>query len=228
LAACSSTAKKSTSEEINATIREPIEGIWSGEFDIAGKGPYDFTAVHLDGKAYAYSLNAKAMCVGTARYDGENFISRYVLFALDGGPFDWATITGKLDNETTLASHFITSSGGDSGALSVTYNPIYDIPSSLEAVHGEWSYTDRDDLTTKIDITQDGTISGKDSDECDYLGYIEVINPNYNVYQIKIEANNCDSVNGEYEGIAFLEEQQLKLQIANEKYSLFFSFQPKS
>ena len=48
IVACSSTANKSTIEEVRSDIREPIEGIWSGEFDIGGEGPYDFTAVHLD------------------------------------------------------------------------------------------------------------------------------------------------------------------------------------
>ena len=175
-----------------------------------------------------YSLKAKAMCVGTVKYDGENFITRYLLFALDGGPFDWATITGKLKTESTLATHFVTSSGGDTGALSMVYNPVYESPSSLKIVQGNWSYTDTDDLTTELDITEDGTISGNDSDECSYLGYMEVINSNYNAYRIKVEASNCDSVNGEYEGVAFLEEQKLKLQIANEKYSLFFDFQRES
>ncbi len=228
LVACSSTANKPTTEEKSTVVRAPIEGIWNGEFDIGGKGPYDFTVIHLDGNAYAYSLKAKAMCIGTAKYDGENFISRYVLFALDGGPFDWATITGKLKTETTLATHFVTSSGGDTGALSMTYNPIYESPSSLKLVQGNWGFTDRDDLTTKFVITEDGTITGNDTDSCDYLGYVEVISPKYNAYQIKVEASNCDSVNGEYEGIAFLEEQKFILQMANEKYSLFFGFERES
>jgi len=183
--------------------------------------------VHLDGKAYAYSQSAKAMCIGTVKLDGENYISKYVLFALDGGPFDWATITGKLKEENTIASHFVTLNGGDTGALNLSYDPIYDSPSSLEMTEGNWLYTDRDELTTELAIQAEGTITGHDSDSCEYLGYIKMINPTYNAYQIKVELSECGSVNGEYEGISFIENDQLTMQIANQKYSLFFAFDRK-
>ena len=102
----------------------------------------------LSDKAFAYSLRAKAMCVGTLKFDGEHMINKYVLFALDGGPFDWATITGTLKKneaeQSLLASHFVTLNGGDTGALNIVYNEVYDQPSSLQATQGDWTYTDRD------------------------------------------------------------------------------------
>ncbi len=208
----------------NIPDRKPLDGIWSGEFDIGGRGPYDFTAVHINGHAFAYSLGAKAQCVGTVKLDGENYISKYALFALDGGPFDAATITGKLKEETRINSHFVTLNGGDTGALNIVYDAVYDTASSLQLTAGQWTYTDRDNLTTTLSIAPEGTIAGTDSDGCAYLGYVDLINPAYNVYKMKVEITECSSVNGEYEGVSFIKDDLLNVQIANEKYALFFAF----
>jgi len=206
-----------------------LDGIWIGEFDIRGRGPYDFTAVHLQDKAYAFSLNAKTMCIGTLNFDGEYILNKYVLFVLDGGPFDWANLTGTLEDNgedpKTISTYFKTLNGGDTGALKVAYSELYDQPSSLEYVKGDWSYTDRDQLTSTISINEDGIFTGNDSDGCEYLGYLDIINPQYNVYRTKLEVSECGSVNDEYEGVAFLADNVLKVQIANKKYSLFYAFE---
>ncbi len=219
---CANTSNQDDNQTISVAERAPIEGIWSGEFDIGGRGPFDFTAVHLSGHAFAYSQLAKAMCVGTVELDGENYISKYVLFSLDGGPFDVATITGKFKEDNKILSHFVTLNGGDTGALNLAYNPIYDAPSSLDLITGSWVYTDHDNLTTEINIENEGTLTGHDSDRCELLGYMDLVNPNYNAYKIKLEITKCGPVDGEYEGVAFLQNEQLSMQIANKKYALLY------
>ncbi|QMU60254.1 MAG: hypothetical protein GKR92_00505 [Gammaproteobacteria bacterium] len=218
-------------EDPELKLRAPLDGIWIGEFDIRGKGPYDFTAVHLQDKAYAFSLNAKAMCVGTLEFDGKHVLNKYVLFALDGGPFDWANLTGTFEddgeNPKTISTYFKTLSGGDTGALKVAYSELYDKSSSLEYLKGNWSYTDRDQLTSTIFIDEEGVLTGHDSDGCEYLGYLDLINPRYNVYRAKLEVIECGSVNDEYEGVAFINENTLAVQIANKKYALFYAFEKK-
>ena len=225
------TSNVSNDVPVESIPSSPLDGIWTGEFDIRGKGPYDFTAIHLNDKAYAYSLKAKAMCIGTLTFDGRHSFHKYVLFVLDGGPFDWANITGTLkkneEGQNLLISHFKTLNGGDTGALNVAYNEIYEQSSSLELTHGEWSYTDRDDLTTFITIDEKGIIVGDDSDGCEYLGYVEIINLERNAYHIKVEIKECGSVSGEYEGVSFLSGGVLNMQIANPQYALYYSFEKK-
>ncbi len=204
--------------------REPLEGIWKGEFDIGEKGPYDYTIVQVDGNAFGYSLRAKAMCIGTVRLTDDNYFSKCILFALDGGPFDWATIAGKLKSPTELATHFSTLNGGDTGALNLSYSAVYEQVLSIDNAIGEWSYTDRDDLTTELSLQEGGTLIGKDSDSCEFLGYLDTINPSYNAYKVKLEITQCASVNGQFEGVAFFESDHMNIQIANEKYALFYAF----
>ena len=228
LVACTTSKVSTTAQESEIETRSPLDGIWIGEFDIRGRGPYDFTAVHLQDKAYAFSLKAKAMCVGTLSFDGEHLLNKYVLFALDGGPFDWANLTGTLevdDNSKTISTYFKTLNGGDTGALKVSYSELYDQPSSLGYIKGDWAYTDRDQLTSTISINEEGILTGNDSDGCEYLGYLDIIDPKYNVYRTKLEVRECASVNDEYEGIAFVNGSVLTVQIANSKYALFYAFE---
>jgi hypothetical protein len=231
IVACTTTNDLNIEAEAEIRPRAFLDGIWIGEFDIRGRGPYDFTAVHLNDKAFAYSLKAKTMCVGTLAFDGKHIINKYVLFALDGGPFDWATLTGTLNDDgiqpKNISTYFKTLNGGDTGVLSVTYSNIYDQPSSLEALQGVWSFTDRDDLTTSITINEEGALSGKDSDGCEYIGNIDIIDPEYNAYHAKLEISACSSVSDEYEGVIFINENILTMQIANKNYALFFAFEKK-
>lgn len=224
LSGCTATHVDGNKRVSALSPRAPLDGIWVGEFDIGGKGPYDFTAVHIGGKAYAYSQRAKTMCVGTAELGGENYTSKYALFVLDGGPFDLATLTGKAKEQNVITSHFVTMKGGDTGALDLVYDAAYDTPSSLEMIAGVWSYTDRDNLTTEFGIESEGVIKGHDSDNCEYRGQMGLIDPDYNAYKITVEISKCSSVSGEYEGVSFMEEDQLSVQIANARYALFFAF----
>lgn len=226
----SCTTSSTTNEPSESEFqREPLDGIWIGEFDIRGRGPYDFTSVHLQDKAYAFSLKAKAMCVGTLSFDGEHVLNKYVLFALDGGPFDWANLTGTFEEneqgQKTISTYFKTLNGGDTGALKVAYSELYDQLSSLDYVKGNWSYTDRDELTSTISINEEGVLTGNDSDGCEYLGYMDIINSQFNVYRTKLEVSECGSVNDEYEGVAFVNKDTLVVQIANKKYALFYAFE---
>jgi len=85
ITACATTSDTDQVIESEKISRAPLDGIWKGEFDIRGRGPYDFTVVQLKDKAFAFSLKAKAMCIGTFTFDGEHTLHKYVLFALDGG-----------------------------------------------------------------------------------------------------------------------------------------------
>lgn len=229
LSGCVTSSVSDTLSDYESASRSQLDGIWIGDFDIRGRGPYDFTAVHLGEKAYAYSLKAKAMCVGTLSFDGKHILNKYVLFALDGGPFDWANLTGTLEENgeqpNTINSYFKTLNGGDTGVLRVEYSELYEQASSLENIKGDWSYTDRDELTSNISIDEKGVLSGSDSDGCEYLGYLDVIDPKYNVYRTKLEVSECASVNDEYEGVAFINKNVLAVQIANKKYALFYAFE---
>ena len=223
LVSCSAPIQPTDTVKVEA--KSALDGIWVGSFDIRGRGPYDFHAIHVGERSTAVSNKAKAMCVGQVQLDDIYYYAKYNLYALDGSPFDYATITGEL-HDGHIASHFVTLNGGDTGALQMTYSSLYDQPSSLALVEGDWKFIDRDGLEVSMSI-QNGEIIGADSDSCKYIGRLEVINPKYNAYNVILNISNCDSVNGEYQGLSYLDNTEhtiLRLDVGNEAYGFHFDF----
>lgn len=204
--------------------KQAIDGIWNGGFDINGRAGYDFHAIHVQGRTTAVSYKAKAICIGSVEGDKGLYLSNYILYSLDGAPFDSARLTGYLE-DGRIESHFRTLSGGDIGALNLDYNPIYEQPSSLDLLTGDWQFEDRDGLIITMSMSE-GEWSGQDSDQCVYQGSMAVINPSYNAYDVNLKISECASVNGEYEGLAYLDEGDiLRVDALNDMYGFHFDFE---
>ena len=206
-------------------VKSPLDGIWQGVFDINGRGSYDFTALQIQGRSTAVSVQAKAMCRGRIELQEEQYyMARYELFALDGAPFDQATITGTLKNQS-IKSHFVTMNGGDIGAINLDYNPIYERKPELTELDGQWSFIDRDGLETNMSIS-DGGIIGSDSDDCRFQGSLAIIDPQYNLLDVVLNVSGCDSVNGEYIGLAYFEpgeEPMVHVDALNNLYGFHYA-----
>lgn len=203
-----------------------LDGIWRGDFDIEGRGPFDFTALHVNGRAYAYSLRAKALYSGSVERGGETVTSTYTLFLRGGLPLDVAIITGELKEENRIASRFVTMNGRNTGALNLAYDATYDTPSSLRRLSGVWLNIDSSDQTTEFRVDSKGQIKGHDSQNCEYLGTLDIINPGHNAYEVDVQVRGCGSVSGDYEGVSFMEGDQLSMLISNANRALFFQFSP--
>ena len=203
-----------------------LDGIWKGDFDIEGRGPFDFTTLHINGKAFAYSRRARALYSGSVERDGETVISTYTLFLRGGLPLDVAIITGELKEENRIASHFVTMNGRNTGALNLVYDAAYDTPSSLRRLSGVWSYIDSSNQTIEFQIDSTGQFKGHDSRNCEYLGTLDIIDPDRNAYEVDVQVRGCGSVSGDYEGASFMEGDQLSMLISNVNHALFFQFSP--
>jgi hypothetical protein len=203
-----------------------VNGIWQGSFDINGRGPFDFTAIHINGHSTAVSHAAKTLCTGTVSLNGNHFLAQYQMYALDGAPFDQAKISGTLDNKQ-IVSQFVTENAGDTGILTLTYNSVYERNSAIDLLQGFWQFTDRDGLELRWTIDH-GIIAGKDSDQCEYSGVVSLIDPDFNAYLLDMQINECSSVNGAYRGLAYLdgiENALLKTDIAGNYYGFHFDLQ---
>ena len=212
-----------------------LDGIWVGSFDIRGRGPYDFYAIHVGERSTAVSNKAKAMCVGQVHQDGEYYYAKYNLYALDGSPFDYARLTGEI-KEGQIESHFTTLNGGDTGRMQLAYNDVYEQPSALELLEGKWRFTDRDGLVLDVSI-ENGVMQGVDSDECKYTGNVSLINAKYNAYDVVFQISHCDSVNGEYEGLGYIDNSGLgddqentgsiyfRVDVGNERYGFHYDLE---
>ena len=221
----SCTAPIKEPDAIEDVEKSELDGIWVGSFDIRGRGPYDFHVIHVGERSTAVSHKAKAMCLGKVQLEKGYYYAKYNLYALDGSPFDYATITGELA-DGKINSHFVTLNGGDTGSMKLEYSALYEQPSSYAFLEGDWMFVDRDGLEVSMSISN-GEIVGTDSDDCKYIGRLEVINPNYNAYNVIMNISNCDSVDGEYEGLSYIEKNEntiLRMDVGNELYGFHFDF----
>ena len=226
LNACSVPVQQS--QEQMMAEKAPLDGIWVGSFDIRGRGPYDFFAIHVGERSTAVSHRAKAMCIGQVKQQDNYYFAKYNLYALDGSPFDYARLTGEIV-EGQIQSHFSTLNGGDTGSMQLNYSDLYEQPSSLSMLEGAWSFIDRDGLMFEVTIN-DGVIQGADSDSCNYEGRVSLINPKYNAYDITLKISNCASVDGEYEGLGYLDNKHsvyFRIDVGNEVYGFHYDFHIK-
>ncbi len=222
--ACVSKPLEVSSQDSTHFSRGSLDGIWRGDFDIEGRGPFDFTALHVNGKAYAYSRRAEALYSGSVERDGEIFTFTYTLFLRGGLALDVAVIAGEIKEENRISSRFVTMNGRNTGTLDLVYDAAYDTPSSLARLSGVWSSMGGNDQTVEFEIDSKGRIQGHDSRNCEYLGQLDIINPAHNAYEVELRIRGCESVVGDYEGASFMEGDRLSVLISNANRALFFQF----
>ena len=100
--------------------------------------------------------------------------------------------------------------GSELSTFTAAYNTIYDDESSLNKVSDIWSYDDSVNGGSYIEtytIDSEGGIFGSDSEGCSFEGAIEIIDEDYNMYDLTLTASNCDDKDGTYIGKSFLSSE---------------------
>ncbi len=144
-------------------------------------GRIDVSQTKLDGRLTAY--------VGeTDRFFGVDELAKVLL---DGH------MTG------TVGASGVYSGPGVEGEFSLTYDADYETAVSLDMAAGVWSFGQAG-YTVTFDIDNTGQLFGTDTNGCVFAGQIEVIRNGYNAFQVTLAISNCDAVNGDYGGLAFL------------------------
>lgn len=142
---------------------------------------------------------------GTANVSGNFLDSLFDGFAADGDLFPDGTtfgsvlVRGLVDTAASLTLSY--QGAGDTGALALTYDAVYENGSSLATVADDWSFDDGAGDTTDISIAANGDITGSDSDGCTYGGSVSLIDPNFNAYQVDLTLAVCADA-GNYSGLA--------------------------
>jgi hypothetical protein len=84
--------------------------------------------------------------------------------------------------------------------LSMNYDTVYQVESSLPKLAGTWSYT-ANGFSLTATIRSDGTFSATDSNNCSYTGAFMIIDPNYNAYS-ESYVRSCGGANDTFTGLA--------------------------
>jgi hypothetical protein len=178
-------------------------GIWDIIDTVNGK-PVAEVALIAGGKYYALASADQFGCAditgGTYTIDGSMFTSSGVAMLMNncnapngqGGDLPY-TLNGYLSGSELNLSFEV--GGMLVPTLGATMDPLYNEPSSLAKLAGNW-----DDAGNTLTINPDGTFFEQQGNGCAVNGAYAIIDATHNLYAVSLEISNCTS---SIAGIAF-------------------------
>lgn len=109
-----------------------------------------------------------------------------------------------------------TSSNSTRGTILLTYDPITDRGSSLEAIADNWGAVNTGGAGgLSLTIDSAGRISGSVGESCVYNGQVEIIDSAINIYGVDLLIESCTeaSNNGNHTGFAFIDDRGANRQL---------------
>ena len=190
-----------------APINASPGGIWNGTESVSGlqvtglvDESGDFHFIRSDGVQY----------VGTAVTSGNSItanINGYTPFGTafsDGSTHGTGTVSGTIGARVSITANttFKTDNGTvTNGTLNLTFNQLYDQPSSLATIAGNYTDTSSGD-TVSIDAA--GVITAQDANTgCVINGNVTIINASYSAYGVQATYANCLGAAAVLNGVTF-------------------------
>ena len=124
------------------------------------------------------------------------------------------TLDGTITERASIKGNWAAESG-DTGTIDQFFSNLYDRDSSLDTTRGSWVGTSSIGDALVLDISPSGTISGIDTNSpaCVYLSAaddgVNIIDPDFNAYEININITGCPVANGSYSGLGFTSDGSL-------------------
>lgn len=207
-------------------VTQSANGIWAGTLVENGVGTYTVDCLLYEGDIIAINSDAGVIYKGTYTVSGNNFSANVDAMQIGGGLFDTGTMSGTVIEQDRLTASF-NSASGSTGSISVTFDQIYNRPSSFSLVEGTWSKTSGT-YTGNLTITDAGGVSGSDSDGCQVTGVVSILDPNHNLYGLDVDVTSCGELNGSYDGFSGLSDENqendtLTYTVSNGNYILIYS-----
>lgn len=206
-----------------------LDGLWSGEFDIKGRGPYDFTALYMGGIVSAYSVSSNVVYRGTVIGDEQTYQSNMSMYIRDGSLFGTVKLSGAVSEQATVITARYLTTGKDTGTLTLRYDPLFERAVDFVELAGLWEYIS-DQLSISINVMPTGEIKGTDGTGCNYYGTLEKIRPSVNALSVNLELASCSTADGHYTGMAHVGDAKarndtLHLHVTGDHFGLYYPFQ---
>lgn len=181
-------------------------GIWEGTSNTSGL-ILDFVGVVTEGGEgrFVDENDTQYIVSNVSGNDGSvtmNFtaVAQFGFVFLDGSTVTTGTVSGTIVERTSFNGNYSVATG-ESGTISLTYNPIYDRDSSLSKLEGSWDENGFGIAT----FDPDGSFFEQDMFGCVFDGQASIIDPAYNVYALTMTISLCDvPANGQYSGLGSL------------------------
>jgi hypothetical protein len=190
-------------------VTESIAGIWMGGFSSnVFHRTYNVIGIITEsGLARFAAPSAGTQYSGVVHTDGDNFSTNAEAYGTAEIYIGKVKITGTFTPRGIMNGSY--SGVGDNGTFSLAYNSLYERPSSLLGIAGNWTDYSSGYYET-VTIGSSGNITGEPLGGCTYSGHVGIINTLYNEYNVNLTANNCGSQSGQYSGLAVLTDTDTK------------------
>jgi hypothetical protein len=190
-----------------STTNASVGGIWAGTDPVSGleivglvdeAGEFHF--IRSDGAQYVGNASVSGNSV-TASYDGYTPLGSAFP---DGSTHGTGTLSGTVTERVSISgtTQFMTAAGSSQGgALSLSFNSLYNTPSSLATISGNYTDPSSGDV---ISINGDGAITWQDpATGCLGNGMISIIDATYNAYRVQFDYANCTGQAAVLNGVQF-------------------------
>ncbi len=189
-----------------APVSTNVGGIWEGTSNTSGL-ILDFVGVFTeDGEGRFFDENGTQYIVSNVSgNDGSvtmNFtaVAQFGFVFLDGSTVTNGTVSGTIVERSSFNGNYSVATG-ESGTISLAYDPIYDRDSSLAKLEGMWDENGFGIAT----FNPDGSFFEQDMFGCVYDGQASIIDPAYNVYALTMTISLCGAgADGVYSGLGSL------------------------
>jgi hypothetical protein len=182
-------------------------GIWNGTESSTGlaiTGIVDeageFHFIRSDSTQYVGTASTAGNAI-SASFDGYTEVG--TTFA-DGSTHGTGSLSGTIQERTSISSttQFTTDAGTSSnGTLSLTFNSLYNLASSLATISGNYTDPNSGDV---ISITGAGAVTWQDAATgCVGNGTISIIDAAYNAYRVQFSYASCTGAAAVLNGVAF-------------------------
>ena len=130
------------------------------------------------------------------------------------------TIAGDIVERTSLKGDW-TAESGDTGTIDQLFSNLYDRDSALSVTQGDWTGTSSVGGVLALSISSSGTIfAGVDSNAYIYTSAaddgVNIVDPDFNVYEVNINITNCGPLNSSYSGLGFISDAV----VANDTFTI--------
>ncbi len=127
----------------------------------------------------------------------------------NGEPVQTGTLEGTVRERDSFSGTFETSETNETGDFDLLYDTIYERDSSLALMEAVWLGFDESGFNTFFfDINLNGVITGQDVFGCSYSGQVNLIDTDFNAYELAVTITGCGALNGDYDGLGALDDDQ--------------------
>lgn len=208
-------AGKAPTVTVTSAKQEPVAGVWKASDVVVGADMQDFNCLvteafefscrlHENGIEFAAAIRGNLQVNGNQVSGTGTYYSAPRRTLANGATVAALTISGGMVSEASRLDLTI-NAAGISFSPSLDYDVVsHNKPSTLSEVRGPYSEFDIFGDPASFNVDSNGAIATQSSTGCIGNGQVNIIQDEFNVYDVALDISSCGSLDGSYAGLGTL------------------------